>query len=303
MKNALMVLCLLVLGVTGSTAQQGDRAELTGLYFGQEPPGEVPELFAPGIISVDTDFEHSAAVFSPDHGEVFWCTRRNLYSDEPGDATQRLYFMKRVDGKWTAPQLAPFTAHIETAVQRPVFSPDGSRLYIEYFSDPTRESDTDIYVVERAGEGWSEPAPVSPLINTRAMERLHCVTADGSLYFTRNLMMANEAVYVSRLVDGQFTAPEELGADYNSDAVEFVILITPDGSYMLTGQNRDRRSDELWISYRKADGSWSERIKTPYSCGGFLALSPDGEYLFLLGDGIYWISTSFVERLKPQDLD
>jgi len=301
MKLPVLVLSMLLLGATGSTAQSRGTV-LSGPYLGQEPPGTTPRLFAPGIVSVDADFEHSAAVFSPDGKEVFWCARRNLRSDQPGDPTQRLLFMREREGRWSDPQVAPFTAHLNIPMNRPVFSPDGNRLYLEYFSDTTRESDTDIYVVERVGDGWSQPKSVSPLINTRAIERLHWVTSDGSLYFTRNPMTPHEEIFVARWVDGAFTAPERLGEAYNSDAEEFALVISAAGDYMLTCQSRDRRVDELRVSFREADGSWTDRFRAPFGCGGFLALSPDDKYLFFLGDGIYWVSTAFVEELKPEHL-
>ena len=47
-------------------AQENDFPVLQGPYLGQNPPGVYPELFAPGIVSVEENFEHSAAVFSPD---------------------------------------------------------------------------------------------------------------------------------------------------------------------------------------------------------------------------------------------
>lgn len=285
-----------------SHAQHNDFPVLKGPYLGQKPPGKTPELFAPGIISVDANFEHSAAVFSPDNKEVFWCTNINWYTDKADAKALRLYYMKIVDGKWTGPQIAPFTKHLNIPVQRPVFSPDGSKLYIEYYSNPNHESDSDIYVVKRIGEGWSEPVPVSPLINSTAMERLHCVTADGSLYFSRDPFTRNEEIFVSRFINGEFTEPEKLGESYNSDANEGVILIAPDEKYMLIGQFRYPSTDEVYICYKKADGTWTDRIKTPYWCGGFLALSPDGKYLFLLQRGISWVSTSFIEELKPQNL-
>jgi len=36
-----------------------------GPYLGQKPPGDVPELFAPGVVS-SVYIEHSSAVFTPD---------------------------------------------------------------------------------------------------------------------------------------------------------------------------------------------------------------------------------------------
>jgi hypothetical protein len=283
--------------VTCINAQQDDFPVLKGPYLGQKPPGINPEIFGPGIISVDANFEHSAAVFSPDGNEVFWCTNVDWYTDKKRVGGLRLYSMKIVDGKWTAPQPAPFTKDIR--VERPVFSPDGNKLYIEYCDDPNNIDNIDIFVVERIGEGWSEPAPVSPLINSPAIERLHCVTADGSLYFTRNLMRSDEEILVSRLINGEFTEPEKLGESYNSDVPEYAILFGPNEEYMLINQQDAPRSSNLFISYKNADGTWSDRIRTPYYSGGFLALSPDGKYLFLMGEAIYWVSTSFIEELKP----
>jgi len=272
--------------------------EFAGPYLGQVRPGSRPHLFAPGVVSVSANFEHSAAVFSPDGKELFWCTNVNMRASPPGEG-QRLWFMREVEGVWTAPEIAPFTEGITAPVERPVFSPDGSRLYFESFSDPIAESDTDIFVVERKADGWSAPAPVSPLINSGAMERLHCVTSDGSLVFSRDPLTSYERVYVSRLVDGVFTKPERLGEPFDSASSELAIVIAPDESYMLIAATTGGFTDELYVSFREPDGSWTERIRAPFGSGGFLALSPDGEYLFFLGEGIYWVDTSFVEGLRP----
>jgi hypothetical protein len=293
-----VIVTLLLVLVVG--AAPDDPSVPEGPYLGQKPPGKRPELFAPGVISVEANFEHSAAVFSPDGREVFWCTNVGFVTDKSKAGNLRLYFMNMVDGRWTPPRPAPFVKDIR--VERPVFSPDGNRLYIEYGSNPHQESDTDIYVVERTGGGWSAPRPVSPLINTPAMERLHCVTADGSLYFSRDPFTRREEILVARWVKGAFTEPEKLDESYNSPAQEIALLVAPDESYMLVATINARHSDDLCICYKKADGSWTDRIPTPYECGGFLALSPDGKYLFFLMEGIAWISTSFVDDLKPQDM-
>ena len=39
---------------------------LNGEYLGQSPPGDVPVVFAPGIISVDSTIEHGSPAFSHD---------------------------------------------------------------------------------------------------------------------------------------------------------------------------------------------------------------------------------------------
>lgn len=300
MKIKICITCLLILTVVNINAQKTKFPEISGPYFGLKPPANAPDYFALGIITVEENFEHSAAVFSPDNNEVFWCTNVDFYTDRRVVGNLRLYTMKIVDGKWTAPQIAPFTKNIR--VERPVFSTDGSKLFIEYGSNPNRESDSDIYVVERTGEGWSDPVPVSPLINTPAMERLQCVTADGSLYFSRDPFTANEEIFVSRFVNGKFSEPEKLGDSYNSTDYEVAVLLAPDEEYMLIWQINSKHSSKLTVSYKKEDGSWTERIQAPYYCGGFLALSPDGKYLFFENEGICWVSTSFIDDLKPEEL-
>jgi hypothetical protein len=298
MKNQILLFSLLLIIVININAQEKEFPKLTGPYLGFKPPRETPELFAPGVISVKENFEHSAAVFSPNGKEVFWCTNINFYTDQKIIGNLRLYYMKIVDGKWTAPQIAPFVKNIR--VERPVFSPDGNKLYIEYGSDPTNnDSDSDIYVVERIDGAWSEPVSVSPLINTPAIERLHCVTGDGSLYFSRNPFTRNEEIFVSRWVNGKFTKPEKLGKNYNSADFEAAILIAPNEEYMLIWQNSGYHS-RLTVSYKQADGTWSGRFEAPYYCGNGIALSPDGKYLFMENEGIRWVNTSFIEELKTQ---
>jgi len=273
--------------------------ELTGSYLGQACPGSSPRLFAPGVVSRPADFEHSAAVFSPDGQELFWCTNINMRSDPPGEG-QQLYFMQQIDGRWTAPATAPFTNDLAGTVQRPVFSPDGMRLYFEVFGDPTSRDDSDIYMVERQPDGWSAPVPLSPIINTGSIERLHCVTADGSLVFSRNPFTHREAIYRSDLVGGVFAEPVRLEDPFDSEAHETAIVMAPDESYVLIAATRNGATDELYVCFRKPNGSWDERIPVRYQSGGFLALSPDAAFLFFLEDtGIYWVDTSFVDRRRP----
>ena len=79
MNKTVSVFCLLVFAATNLFSQQTDFPELTGPYLGQKPPGEKPELFAPGIISVEANFEHSTAVFSPDGKYLFYSSDNDIY--------------------------------------------------------------------------------------------------------------------------------------------------------------------------------------------------------------------------------
>jgi hypothetical protein len=300
MKWRMMYVVFLVLFACAHllNAQQDDFPVLTGPYLGQDPPGTTPEMFAPGIISVEENFEHSAAIFSPDGTEVFWCTNVDWYTEEGQRGMLRLHSMKMVNGKWSAPARAPFAENLK--IERPTFSPCGQWLFFEYLADPGNPDNVDIFVIERRGDSWSEPEPVSSLINTSGIERIHCFTSDGSFYFSRNPFSPREEMFVAQWKDGTFSAPEKLGEGFNSDVAEYALVIGPNEDYMLICQQAAHASPNVFISYKNADGTWSNRVRTPYYSGGFLALSPDGKYLFMLNEGIYWVSTSFVDDLKSK---
>ena len=78
--------------------------QLKGPFLGQKPPGDVPELFASGIVS-SVYFEHSGAVFTPDGKELFWSRAINE-GREPRIIV--IMHMKMENGVWSRPELAPF---------------------------------------------------------------------------------------------------------------------------------------------------------------------------------------------------
>jgi hypothetical protein len=265
--------------------------DLTGEYLGQTPPGATPEVFAPGVISVDDHFEHSGAVFSPDKTEVYWAAKPN------GSNMFHIYFMKSIDGRWTVPQITLFTEQYEG--NRPTFSPDGQKLYYESIRHPLGGP---ILFVERQGEGWSDPSPVSPVINSSGMERPFNLTQNGSMYFARGFREI-EQILVSNFVDGHFVEPVQLLQNIDSDLTELHIYVAPDESYMIIESTDHTSYFDLSISYKMMDGTWSERVILSYDWARFPVVSPDGKYLFFMGyEGIYWVSTSFVEELKPDEL-
>ena len=53
MKRVIIIVCLLVLTTASIFSQQSDFPKVTGPYLDQKPPGITPEIFAPGIVSVN----------------------------------------------------------------------------------------------------------------------------------------------------------------------------------------------------------------------------------------------------------
>jgi ankyrin repeat protein len=276
---------------------------LEGDYLGQTPPGNTPELFAPGIVSSIWGL-HSSAAFSPDGNMVMWAPMITI----PGElySTGGILMSERVNGRWTPPRFTSFSGDEEGDV--PFFSPDGKRVYF-MSAMPTPEAPKSrkerIWYVDRTSDGWSEPKAVNAAVNDYPHHWHFSVDADHTIYFSSSVPegLGEGDIYRAKLVDGQWQRPENLGPPVNSDAGEGMPNIAPDGSYLLFSRTYD-----LYISYRKEDAGWTEPIKLEKSINTpsieiCPAVSPDGKYMFFLSQRggeshIWWVDAGFIQKLK-----
>ena len=80
-------------------------------------------------------------------------------------------------------------------------------------------------------------------------------------------------------------------------------FISPDGSYLLFSREYD-----LYISFRKQDGSWREaqNLGTPINSPSIdicPMITADGKYLFFVSQRgaeshAWWVDAGFIQRLK-----
>jgi cytohesin len=276
---------------------------LEGDYMGQKPPGETPELFAPGIVSSIWGL-HSSLAISPDGNMALWAPMITI----PGElySTGGILMSERINGRWTAPRFATFVGDGNADV--PFFTQDGKRMYLMSdmgLPDNPQSRRERIWYVDRTKEGWSEPKPVDATVNDYPHHWHFSVDADHTIYFSSSVPegLGEGDIYRAKLVDGKWQKPENLGAPVNSDAGEGMPNIAPDGSYLLFS-----RSYDLFISYRKEGGGWTEPqnlgkpINTP-SLEICPMISPDGKYMFFLSQRgweshIWWVDASFIQKLK-----
>jgi len=98
---------ILIIGISQAQEKISDFPVLKGPYIGQKPPGTIPEIFAPGIIS--TRHYENSITFSPDGNEIFYAMaspaagRGNLFV---------ILFTKKENNLWTRPRVAPFSGII-----------------------------------------------------------------------------------------------------------------------------------------------------------------------------------------------
>jgi Tol biopolymer transport system component len=252
------------------------------------------------------------------------------------------------NGVWTQPEVAPFARDSRFFHLEPAISPDGERLFFLSTRLPTGREPTDaeirawtnqdIWVMDRAGEGWSEPYNLGPPVNTDGAEFFPSLTRDGTLYFTRGDEEGTESyIYRARWVDGAYAEPERLGPEVNSTTSQFNAFISPDEDYLiLCTADRDDTvgGTDYYVVFRSEEDVWSPPINlgpavnTPGGGEFSPYVSPDGRYLFFMSTrpmpedripaeltrdfllryrggpesgnaGIYWISTQVIEELRP----
>jgi hypothetical protein len=259
-----------------------------GPYLGQTPPGLEPQVFAPGVVTLANRDEWTG-VFTPD-GQEFYFSVSN-----PGWSGYRLMMARQQEGAWTAPVVLPFSGQYIDLW--PHLSPDGHQLFFTSSRPEQTWLDTNVWMCERQGSGWSDPVKLG--LNHVGRDYAGTCTADGTHYFgsRRNGGMS---IFRSTPVDGEYTYvemlpyPINIASGYNQHP-----YVAPDESYLIFCSDRGATWD-LYISYRNADDSWQEPINLGPSINSpdsewLPSLSPDGQYLFF--------SRSTGSTSDPQNLD
>ena len=255
-----------------------------GAPYVADRPLNDPTIFGQGVISTG-DYESHPA-FTPDGKTLYFL------KDSPDFAFWTMFVSQFQGGRWTEPQVAPFSGQYRDA--DPFISADGSKfLFISDRPVPGKKHrDLDIWIMERNGKQWGDPHNFGLPINSEGNEWYPTLAADGTLYFgsDRPGGMGKTDLYRSRLVDGKYAEPENLGSPINTESNEYEPYIASDQSFvMFMADNREEHGDlDLYISYQR-NGSWTRPVGLPNGINSAAneyspKISPDGRYFF-------WTST------------
>lgn len=273
--------------------------KLRGPYMGQAPPGDVPEPFAPGIVLGHYGL-HSSVAFAPDGRSACWAV--TIPPREAGYGSGRMLASRIEDGEWTYPSPPDHQGG-----DVPFFSPDGTRLYF-ISSEPLTEGGgrkENIWYVERTDDGWTDPAPLDPVVNAAPMHWQFSLDREGTLY----MGSGDGRILVSRKVGGSYEPPADFREIYSDVQVEGGSpFISPDGDYLILSKEND-----LHVTFRRADETWTE----PQNLGEEIntegadncpLVTPDGEYLIYRTtrngvSGPHWVAfADRLERLRAEAL-
>ena len=275
------------------------RGQCSGEYMGQEVPGEVPEVFSPGIVS--TDAWEAAGTFSPDCSEFFF-TRRPTH----GGTANRLMYMRFEGGKWTAPELASFA--VDAVEYEPHITPDGSRVIFNSRRPhpETGRSDRQVWYSERTETGWSEARPLDEDINSLSPMFVSSTT-DGTLYFGA-MDGRRYGIFRAERRGNRYDSPEYLPPEVNGVAGASHPFIVPEETLLIFDAYTGGLGESaLYLSVRTEDGEWGPAVRLGPEINATNteiapSISPDGRFLFFHRQGdLYWVSTSILEEYLQRD--
>lgn len=297
----------------------------TDLYFGQETIDTIPVVFAPGAISFGNHEHH--LTYMPNYSELFYVVADNYRKHHI------IITMKRKNGKWTEPEVATFSGFYSDFAPTP--SPNGKYLLFcpnrPLPADSTATGDFNIWKVSKTSDGWSSPEPLPFPVNDETNEYNPTIASLGNIYF-QDQDETGVDIYLSRLIDGNYTQPEKLSEAINSIYPEIGPWVSPDESTLWFSSDRPEGfgSMDIYYSTKDSSGNWidainaGEKINSLYG-DAIPTLSPDQKQLFFVsfrpieislknknfieilsllnspenGDGtIYWVSPKIIEQLE-----
>jgi hypothetical protein len=264
---------------------------LSGPYFGQEPPGLTPEVFAPGVICFDNRYEQNST-FTPDGQEFCFAVTNSSWS------TSIAWHTRQEQGIWTTPARAAFAGSGD--VWGCNFSWDGEGFY--FASSRPSYPPTNLWRCQKTSSGWSAPVKLNAPVSSSRDEWGCSVLADKTIYLCSHRTGGSGGcdIWVVPYVGGQYTQASNI-AILNTSSNDCAPFIAPDQQYLIFDSVKPGGygSTDLYITFRSPDGSWT----APQNLGSVInstdidmgfSLSPDGKYGFFTrrsnhDSDIYWV--------------
>lgn len=272
----------------GADQGKARSIELKGKYLGQKKPSLTPELFAPNFIS--TEYSEISAFLHPNGNEFYYTIAKY--------GTLTIMVSKLEGGKWSKPQ--PLR---DADGMGPVVTKDGLKLYfgsIELINENDSRTEPNLWVMERDGDSWADPKPLSSEVNTPdGGEWFPSIADDGTLYFKRsNFMEGVEKIYYTESKNGRYQKPKLLEAAFNLKYNVEDPFMAPDKSYVIFNPGGPDLFGPMHISFRDDEGNWSAPKNMGLN-GSMPSLSPDRKYLFFVrNEDIYWVDAQVIETLR-----
>lgn len=279
------------------------KIDATNKYLQQEPPGTTPIIFAPQIISLDSEYEYGS-VFNKEATEFY-------YGVDLGNKVE-IRYSQLIGKEWSQPKAV--LSNDVYGHNDPFLSPDENRLYFisqKSLKGNGVKQDYDIWYVEKSGKQWSAPINAGTNINTNKDEYYISFTEDGTMYFSSNKNNAKGErnsfdIYYSKSINGEFQEAVKLSDRINTSSYEADVFIDPKEAYIIFCAKRREGlgQGDLYISFKNSDGTWTQSVNMGHKInteGHELCpfVSKDEKYFFYTSrKDIYWVSTDVIKELE-----
>lgn len=301
MSRAVFLFNMVLLSMSISVNAQTNFWESKDAYLGQTPPNDTPKIFAPGMLA-DSGIVLGRVAFSKDGKEFYYGFARHWF-DFNGTGIKQISF----DGsKWDKPKV------LFENLATPTLSADETKLFLG-------GQNSDVWQSEKINNAWSTP---KLFLNEKYGLYNFMPAASGTYYVGSNANAGAKNDYSSYdfctlTISKTDTVIKSLGTPLNTTGFDGDFFIAPDESYIIVSAKETKTYEcELWISFRKADKTWTE----PQSLGDLINhgaahrfgqyVSPNGRYLFYTkGTGekdcnFYWVRfDKLLHDLKPKDVN
>lgn len=308
-REAIMIfLLLIVFNFISCTQPEQNFLETKDAYFGLTPPGLIPVVFAPYIVSDSTWAEHCQVAVSPDGKEIYWSAWTGAYKSEDGSKnTEQIFYSIFENGIWTKPKLAEFTKGNPHGLNGgPSFSPDGKKIFFYQVHSPWVASPKRCYFVEKTNGKWGNKlTDVGQPYSSESRNYSPVFTQKGHAY-------KNERGKILKFSyeNEKFTFLDTI-VIHKDFRPAWNIYVSPMEDYVIFAARHESGFGDidLYISFKTEEDKWG----TPINMGDkintelrerFPTVSPDGKYLFFMrhtpGQDFFWVSTVVIKKLKAK---
>jgi hypothetical protein len=272
-------------------------------YLGQKPPSEIPKVFAAGLLADPGTFAIGRIGMSPDGKQILY-TQNDTWFNSTNEQIKEFRFQ---DGRWLGPKV------LFHRLANPALSADGKVLYLG-------GSMTQVLRCRRTGGSWGAP---EPFFESSSVEVYNFnPTASSHFYACSNAddedkRYGSTDVFSLVSLDRGRPVARSLGRPLNGIGFNGDFFVSPDESFIvLSAKETTDYECEIFISYRKADGSWTNPKSLGAEINNGVAhrfgeyVTPDNKYLFYTkgtspkDTKIYWVRfDDMLERLRYTHFD
>jgi len=305
LKPVVLLLCSVAL-FCPSLPAQSNFWKTKDAYLGQPRPSDTPRIFAPGLLADEGTFLMGRVAFSSDGREFYFAQNDSWQS---GDHA-KIKMVRFADRHWGKASV------IAEQSLSPTLSPDGRTLYMRRIIKGA--SMRNVWEARRVADGWS--APASYLDETFGLYDF-MPTRSGDAYVgsdpdAEDKQHGITCAYSVLTIDGGSVHVRSLGRPLNEPGFNGDLYVAPDESYIIVSAKETKTFEsQLYISFHRHDGSWTEPVSLGEKINGGLAhrwgqyVSPDGKFLFYTHGtsekdcAVYWVRFDrLLARLRPKDL-